>query len=58
MTPNEAIYLINQSPHLARAWRELSKEQKKMVVEACVAAEECDLERIIEEVADGQRRLF
>ncbi len=58
MTANEAIYVINQSPNLARAWRELSKEQKKMVVEACAAAEESDLERIIEEVVDGQRRLF
>ena len=58
MTPNETIYLINQNPRLLKAWRELSDQQKRMVVSACETAEESDIERIIEEVIDGQRRLF
>jgi len=58
MTPNRIIYLINCAPELLKAWRELSKAQKRAVVTACETAEESDLERIIEEIADGQRRLF
>jgi len=58
MTANRVIYLINQSTALIKAWRELSDVQKRAVLGACQTAEETDIERIIEEVADGQRRLF
>lgn len=58
MTPNKTIYVINQSPELLKTWRELSESQKRAVIESCETAEECDIERIIEEVVDGQRRLF
>jgi hypothetical protein len=58
MTPHRAIYVINQSPALQKAWRELSESQKRAVIKACETAEEEDIERIIEEIADGQRRLF
>jgi predicted Fe-S protein YdhL (DUF1289 family) len=58
MKPNEAIYLINQNHNLLKAWRELSETQKRAVIKDCETAEESDLERIIEEVADAQRRLF
>lgn len=58
MTPNRIIYLINHAPELLKAWRELSKTQKQAVVKACETAEESDLEKIIGEIADGQRRLF
>ena len=58
MTANRVIYLINQSPELTKAWRELDALKKRVVIEACRNAEECDVERIIEEVGDGQRRLF
>ena len=58
MTANRVIYLINQSPELLKAWRELDDLKKRAVIEACRNAEECDVERIIEEVGDGQRRLF
>jgi hypothetical protein len=58
MTPNETIYLINQNPELLKAWRELSETQKRALIKACERAEESDLERIIEEILDGQGRLF
>ena len=58
MTPGETIYFINQNPELKKAWRELSDVQKREVVKACETADESDVERIIEEVARGQRRLF
>ena len=41
-----------------KAWRELSDSQKRVVVKECEQAEEIDLEKVIEEVGDGQRRLF
>lgn len=58
MTANRVIYLINQSPELLKAWRELDERKKRAVIEACRNAEESEVERIIEEVSDGQRRLF
>ncbi len=58
MTPGRTIYVINQSPSLLKAWRELSDAQKREVIKACETAEEDDIERILLEVADGQRRLF
>jgi len=58
MSPNKVIYVIHQSPELLKAWRELSETQKRAVIKSCETAEESDVERIIEEVADGQRRLF
>jgi len=58
MTPNRTIYIIHQLPELLRTWRELSDSQKRAVIKECETAEESDLERIIEEIADGQRRLF
>ena len=58
MTPNRAIYVINQSPELLKAWRELSESQKRAVIKECETVEEDELARIIEEVAFGQRRLF
>ena len=58
MTPNRTIYVINQSLELLKAWRELSESQKRAVIKDCETAEESDVERIIEEIADGQRRLF
>ncbi len=58
MTPNEIIYLINQNAGLLKAWRELTDAQKRAVIKACETAEESDIEGIIEEIVDGQRRLF
>jgi hypothetical protein len=58
MSPTKVIYLINQSPELLKAWRELSDAQKRLVIKDCESAEESDLVRIIMEVSDGQRRLF
>ncbi len=58
MTPNRTIYVIHQSPKLLKAWRELSESQKRAVIKDCETAEQSDVERIIEEIADGQRRLF
>jgi len=58
MTPNRTIYVINHAPELLKTWRELSELQKRAVVKECETAEECDVEKIIEEIADGQRRLF
>jgi hypothetical protein len=58
MNANRVIYLINQSPELLKTWRELSDMQKRAVIAECEKAEECDIEKIIEEIADGQRRLF
>jgi len=58
VTPNRTIYVINQSLELLKAWRELSESQKRAVIKDCETAEESDVERIIEEIADGQRRLF
>jgi len=58
MTANRIIYVINQSPELLKVWRELSESQKRAVIKACETEEESDIERIIEEVIDGQRRLF
>jgi predicted Fe-S protein YdhL (DUF1289 family) len=58
VTPNRTIYVINQSHELIKAWRKLSESQKRAVIKDCETAEESDVERIIEEIADGQRRLF
>lgn len=58
MSPHQIIYLINQSPKLLKAWRELSESQRRAVIEACETIEETEIEKIIEEVTDGQRRLF
>ena len=58
MTQNRTIYLIHHSPELLKAWRELSEKQKREVLKACETAEENEVEKIIIEVADGQRRLF
>lgn len=58
MTPIRIIYVINQSPELLKAWRELSDAQKRLVIKDCETAEESELEKIIKEIADGQRRLF
>ena len=58
MTPNRTIYVINQSPEVIKTWRELSESQKRAVIKDCETAEESDVERIIKEIADGQRRLF
>lgn len=59
MTPNETIYLINQNSGLLKAWRELTDSQKRAVIKSCEEeAEESEIERIIEEITDGQRRLF
>jgi hypothetical protein len=58
MSPTKVIYLINQSPELLKAWRELSDAQKRLVIKDCESAEESDLVRIIMEISDGQRRLF
>jgi predicted Fe-S protein YdhL (DUF1289 family) len=58
MTPNRIIYVIHQSPELLKTWRELTDAQKRAVIKECETAEENDVERIIEEIVDGQRRLF
>ncbi len=58
MTPTRVIYVINQSPKLLKVWRELSESQKRAVMRDCEMAEESDVERIIKEILDGQRRLF
>ena len=58
MTPGRVIYIINQTPDLLKVWRELSETQKRSVIKDCETAEENEIERIIEEVIDGQRRLF
>jgi hypothetical protein len=59
MTPNETIYIINQSPALTKAWRELSENQKRLVIKECERVEsEDEIELIIEEIVEGQRRLF
>jgi predicted Fe-S protein YdhL (DUF1289 family) len=58
VTPNRTIYVINQSPELLKAWRELSESQKRAVIKECEMLEESEVERIIEEISDGQRRLF
>lgn len=58
MTASRVIYVINQSPALLKAWRELDAAQKRAVVKSCETADESDIERILLEVADGQRRLF
>lgn len=58
MTPNQVIYQIHQSRELEKAWRELTDLQKREVIKECERADENDLEMIISEVVDGQRRLF
>ena len=58
MTPGRAIYVINQSPELLKAWRELSETQKRSVIKECETIEEDEIERIILEIIDGQIRLF
>ena len=50
--------MINQSPELLKAWRELSESQKRQVLIDCETADESEIEKIIKEIADGQRRLF
>ncbi|MBX7174452.1 MAG: hypothetical protein K1X72_25995 [Pyrinomonadaceae bacterium] len=58
MTPNQVIYHIHQSRELEKSWRELTDTQKREVIKECETAEDKDLEMIISEVVDGQRRLF
>ena len=58
MTPGETIYFINQPPELKKAWRELNQSQKREVVKECETAEESEIEKIVDEVASGQKRLF
>ncbi len=58
MNANRVIYLINQSPELLKAWRELSEQQKRAVIAEGEQAEEFDIEKIIQEITYGQRRLF
>ena len=58
MTPNQTIYLIHQSRELTKAWRELTDLQKREVLKECETADESELEMIISEVVEGQRRLF
>jgi predicted Fe-S protein YdhL (DUF1289 family) len=58
MTPNQVIYEVHQSRELEKAWRELTDVQKREVLKECETADEKDLEMIISEVVDGQRRLF
>jgi Mg2+/Co2+ transporter CorB len=60
VTAQRTIYLINQSSKLQKAWRELSAQQKRMVIKECETIEtEVEIESIIEEIAGGgQRRLF
>lgn len=58
MSPNQTIYLINQSRELAKTWRELTDLQKREVLKECETADENDLEMIILEIVEGQRRLF
>jgi uncharacterized UPF0146 family protein len=59
MTPNQTIYAIRQSPELLKAWLELSEYQKRAVIKKCERTEsDEELEMIIEEVIDGERRLF
>jgi hypothetical protein len=58
MTANRTIYVIHQSPELCKAWREFSEAQKREIIRDCQTAEEDEIERIFEEVANRQRRLF
>ncbi|HQU82110.1 MAG TPA: hypothetical protein PKY59_03245 [Pyrinomonadaceae bacterium] len=58
MTPNRTIYVIHQSAELTKVWRELSDVQKREVLKECETAEENEIEMIITEVVEGQRRLF
>jgi predicted Fe-S protein YdhL (DUF1289 family) len=58
MNANRTIYLIHQSRELAKAWRELTDVQKREVLKECETAEEDEVEIIISEVVEGQRRLF
>ena len=58
MTPNKTIYLINQSRELSKVWRELSEMQKRAVLKECETADENEIEIIITEIVEGQRRLF
>lgn len=58
MTPNRTIYVIHQSSELTKVWRELSDVQKREVLKECEHAEENEIELIITEVIEGQRRLF
>ena len=58
MTQNKIIYLIHQSPELLKIWRELSDEQKRAVLKECETEDESEIERSVEEIAYGQRRLF
>ena len=58
MTPNQAIYLINQSRELTKIWRELNKTQKREVLKECETRENVNVKMIICEVVEGQRRLF
>lgn len=58
MTPSRAIYIIHHTPDLLKAWRELSEAQKREVIKECETAEEDEIEMILTEVVEGQRRLF
>lgn len=58
MTANQTIYLINQSPELLKAWRELDEPQKRSLIAECVRSDDCDIGKIIEEITDGQEDCF
>ena len=58
MTPTRVIYIIHQSPEILKVWRELSEYQKREVLKECETADEKEIEKIIIEVIDGQKRLF
>jgi hypothetical protein len=61
MTPNNTIYVINQSPELLKIWRELSAPQKREVIKECERSDDAcknEIEKIFEEVINKQRRLF
>ena len=58
MTPNQAIYLINQSRELTKIWRELTETQKREVLKECETRENVNVKMIIFELVEGQRRLF
>ena len=58
MTPNQTIYLINQSRELTKIWRDLTETQKREILKEGENAKENELEMIISEVVEAQRRLF
>ena len=47
MTPNQAIYLINQTRELTKIWRELTETQKREILKECENAKENELEMLV-----------